>query len=744
MRAEKRLPLALFLAAALVFCAACSPAPAAVQSNQAAAGEYVGLMTATAMETDTSRTITSHRAVAENAAFRLYADPKTLSIVLEDKKTGKCLYGTQADEETKVNDSWKGLMRSGFALEYFDDRSPTPLRVDALNGSPEIAFTAKDAGFDAKVQYREQGISLLIQVRLTDDGVAVHVPARDIAEGGTVRICGLYLYPFFGSTKLGQTAGYMLVPEGSGAIINLNNNGGKYKTPYQKRIYGDNLGTRKESILLAGKWAPREPEKIIAPYFGMAHTEEQTAFLATVEKGQYNAEILAYPNGAITDFNWIAARFIYREQYNMPTTRTKGILTSEKTPYFRDIQLRLHMLAGGDAGYTGMAKKYRQVLLEGGIITRKDAAYKTRIDFLGGDTEKTLIGDTVTPVTTVRQAKQIVSELQEQGLDDLLVVYMGWQAGGLSKNLGSGDFSTERKIGTLEEMKSLASAIAQKGGAFFLEQDFLHANPNRLYNTNTDIAKSVSQSIMYTMTATPPYDTLYFLTPGRVLEMADRYQRLYAGEKDMGVGISALSSTLFSYYSGGGVHSRGEAAEGFAAAVQKLSYADVALKQPFDYLWPQMDYLLDLKLYTSNYNFIAAEIPFLPMALHGIVPYFADYVNFEPNNREFFLKMIEYGAYPSFLITLNSPALLKNTNSADIYSCEYAVYKQQVLDYTKELRAFFSKVEGAAIASHTILSPDAVKVTYDNNVSVIINYGDTAFTAEGVSIPAAGYLVTAQ
>ena len=744
MQADKRLPLAFILVAALFLCAACSPEAANTAGSQAVTSEYVGLMTATAMETDTSRTIGTHHAVAENAAFRLLADPKTLSIVLEDKKTGKCLYGTQTDEETKVNDSWKGLMRSGFALEYFDDRSPTPLRVDAFNGKPEIGFETRDAGFDAKVQYKEQGISLTIQVRLTDDGVAVHVPAKDIAEGEAVRICGLYLYPFFGSTKLGQTEGYMLVPEGSGAIISLSDNGGKYKSPYQKRIYGDNLGTRKESILLAGKWAPKEPEKIMAPYYGMAHVKEQAAFLATVEKGQYNAEILAYPNGAITDFNWIAARFIYREQYNMPTTRTKGILTSEKVPYFRDIQLRLHMLTGSDAGYVGMAKKYQAYLAQTGVLSPKDASYKTRIDFLGGDTEKTLIGDTVNPVTTIAQARQIVGELQEQGLDDLLVLYTGWQAGGLSKNLGSGDFTLEGKIGGMEELKSLASAVAKKGGAFFLEQDFLHANPNRLYNTNTDIAKSISQSIMYTMTATPPYDSLYFLTPGRVLKMADQYKSLYGSEKTLNVGINSLSSTLFSYFSGGSVHSRGEAAEGFAGAVRKLSYADVALKQPFDYLWRDMDYLLDLPLYTSNYNFIAAEIPFLPIALHGIVPYFADYVNFEPNNREFFLKMIEYGAYPSFLITMESPAKLKNTNSTDIYSCEYSVYKQQVLDYSRELKAFFDRVEGAAIASHLILAPKVIKVTYDNNVSVIINYSESAFLADGACVPPAGYLVTAQ
>lgn len=742
MRADKRLALLLILTAALVLLTACSTgsAPAATQGDT---GSLVGLMTTTAMEPDTARTLSGHSLAAENAGYRLYADPATLSIILEDKKTGACLYGTQNDDQTKVNDSWKGLMRSGFAVEYFDDRSPTPVRVDALNGSPAIDFVLKDAGFDARVSYAKAGISLMIEVRLTDDGVLVHVPASSLHENDTVRVCGLYLYPFFGSTKLGQTEGYMLVPEGSGAIISLNDNGGKYKTPYQKRIYGDNLGTRKESTDLSGKWMPKEPEKIIAPYYGIIHTKERAGFLATVEQGQYNAEVLAYPNGAITDFNWITARFIYREQYNMPTTRTKGILTSEKVPYFRDIEVRLHMLTGEDASYAGMAARYRAWLLETGALQKKDTAYKTRIDFLGGDTEKSLIGDTVVPVTTLSQAEEILRELSGQGLDAVLAIYRGWQSGGLTKNLGSGDFFLERKLGTKAELEALAKAVAQRGGVFCLEQDFLHANPNRLYNTNINIAKSISQSIMYTNTSAYPYDTLYFLTPGRVKEMTGRFDSLYGQEENLGVSVDGLSNILFSYYSGGAVHSRGQAEQGFLDALAKLSSKSVALKQPFESFWSSMDYLLDLPLYTSNYNFIAAEIPFLPMVLHGIVPYFAEYANFEPNNREFFLKMIEYGAYPSFLITMDSPVKLKNTNSSDIYSSQYSVYKDQILAYSGELEAFFRQVEGAGIASHFIPAPRVAEVTYDNGVKVLINYGDTAYIQGNVTVPPADYRIIA-
>lgn len=689
---------------------------------------------------DVDERMAGHQLVAENSALRLYADPATLSIVLEETAGGRRLYSTQKDEQGRINQSWKGLMQSGFAVEYFNDRTPTPQRIDAINGKPEIAFTALADGFDAQVHYAELGISLLLQLRLDAGGIRVSVPADSLKEGEGVRLSGLYLYPFMGATKLGETEGYMLVPEGSGALISLKNNQGKYKTPYQKRVYGDNLGTRKQSVALAGKWLPREPAKILAPFFGMAHTDRELAYLAYVEEGQFNADILAYPNGAITEYNWIAARFIYREQYNMPTTRTRGILTSEKTPYFRDISLRFELLLDEEADYTGMARAYRDHLINRGLTPKEGLGLYTRVDFLGADTQKTLLGDTAAVATTFSEAGDILAQLKANGLKAPLVIFKGWQTGGLSKNLGSGDFAPEGKLGGMGDLRKLAATARDGGGAFFLEQDFLHANPTRRYNTNRDLAKSVSQAIMFTQTGNTPYDSLYYLTPGRAYDLAARYQAVLGKEK-FGVSVDALPNNLFSYDQYGAVHSRGEAADGFLKALGALGGAAVALDQPFDYLWDRMDVLLDLPLYTSNYNFFQAEVPFLPIALHGLLPYYAGYMNFEPNNREFFLKMMEYGAYPSFLLTTRSPAVLKNTNSSDVYSSQFSVYHQTILAYAAELYDFFSRVESARIFGHSILAPGVVRVSYDNGLMLFVNYGEEAYQAGDAVIPARSYLV---
>lgn len=48
------------------------------------------------------------------------------------------------------------------------------------------------------------------------------------------------------------------------------------------------------------------------------------------------------------------------------------------------------MLSGDDANYSAMAAKYRNYLLDNGLVTKKDDSYNTRVNFLGTDREEFL------------------------------------------------------------------------------------------------------------------------------------------------------------------------------------------------------------------------------------------------------------------------------------------------------------------------------------------------------------------
>ena len=123
------------------------------------------------------------------------------------------------------------------------------------------------------------------------------------------------------------------------------------------------------------------------------------------------------------------------------------------------------------------------------------------------------------------------------------------------------------------------------------------------------------------------------------------------------------------------------------------------------------------------------------MVLKGYIPYYSSYVNFEPNKNNFFLKMIEYGTYPSFILTWEESSELKDTNSSDIFTSEYDDFRPIIIQYYNELKEIYDKIEGSEFIKHEILDTDVVKVTYSNGVEILINYSDSQFRYGQEEIP---------
>jgi hypothetical protein len=118
---------------------------------------------------------------------------------------------------------------------------------------------------------------------------------------------------------------------------------------------------------------------------------------------------------------------------------------------------------------------------------------------------------------------------------------------------------------------------------------------------------------------------------------------------------------------------------------------------------------------------------------------YSDYVNFEANKSEFFLQMVESGVYPSFYITYENSSKLIYTNSSDLYSTEYATYKNMIVEYDTQLREVAEAVEDAYIMKHEKLDNGVTKVTYDNGVVIYVNYSESDVTVDGYTVGAMSY-----
>ena len=687
--------------------------------------------------------------MVENDSLCLTIDDATLYMTVTDKASGKSFASSIEPASGKLS-GWKAFVASPLALDVVDGQSVITKQQALMGNQVAIDLTMLDNGADALVDFTALGVKVKLQIRLEDDSIAITLPKDGLEEYPVskgidkktgletftdTRVCGVYLLPCFGATKLDEKAGYMLVPEAAGALIEFSNGEGVGTTPFSKRVYGTNIGVDKSVMTELN----RPAEQITLPVYGMAYTDDQLGYLAVVENGSEAAEIMAYPGGVITDYNWAAAHFTLREQYIAQTTRTLGLNSRESKPYMRDMTVRFYILSGDNASYTGMAQRYRKVLQESGGLNTADTTYRPRLDFLGAESVEFLLWNSVEPMTSVEQMDEILTACDESGIADPLVIYRGWQPGGLTWSLGSGSVKLEGKLGREDDLIDLAQKIRENGGKFMLEIDPVQANPDRMYNMRVDVVRTLGQTIAEHQTGKELYPKLYYLTPGRSAEilkaMADKW-----GKHVDGLALVKLPNTLYSYYSRGGNHSRGETLAAYQDTLASLN-APLALENPLSGYLGQTDVFLDLPLDTTSYSFLSAEVPFLPMVLSGNIPYYATWLNFESNQQKALLKLVEYGAYPSWLLTGEDVQPLIHTNSSDVFSAKWDVLLSTMTEINGKLAALHEAIGGSAMAKHELLDTDVVKVTYENGTAVYINYRKADVNADGITVPALGYLV---
>jgi len=240
------------------------------------------------------------------------------------------------------------------------------------------------------------------------------------------------------------------------------------------------------------------------------------------------------------------------------------------------------------------------------------------------------------------------------------------------------------------------------------------------------------------------YDTFYYLMPGRSSINLTGLAKDLSSDGIGNIALSGITDTLFSYSSKGSYYSRTDTMDIYEDAVSAAGEScSIIAETPNAFLWKYSDAMLDMPLSSSDYLYLDREIPFLSMVFKGVIPTYSEYVNFEANKKENFLQMVESGVYPSFYITAEDSSKLIYTNSSDLYSLEYASYRDTIVEYDKALRDVAQKVGTAQIIRHEILENGLVKVTYDNGVTVYVNYSGSAQSDGDMTVEALSYTVKA-
>ena len=160
---------------------------------------------------------------------------------------------------------------------------------------------------------------------------------------------------------------------------------------------------------------------------------------------------------------------------------------------------------------------------------------------------------------------------------------------------------------------------------------------------------------------------------------------------------------------------------------------DIALYKPFAYLFKNLNTYLDMPLYSNQYSYYTDTVPFVPYVLRGTVDAFSSYHNFFANSEEQALRALDYGIYPSYILTSGESRKLKYTDSYYLFTTEYNHWKTDIINRYDILKDGYTTMSNQKVIDREVLEPGIIKITYQNNQSIIINYKSNSYMVEGGS-----------
>ncbi len=749
---KKRL-IALLLSVLLVLTSVCAVYATGTDAEPAAtSNDYVEQIVSGEGEEAETFTFVEK---ASNDSFVLAIDEATTFVSLTDKRTGQAWYTNPPialNEDPYAQGMAKTDLRSVLHLVY-TNASKKEKEANSYSGSVmKDAFEIKEVKDGIRVDYNfeEAKIIIPVQYTLAEDGMIAQILYSEIKEESTNTVNHMDFLMYFG-TAGEEDEGYLIVPDGSGAIINFNNDKNVDGMKYDKEIYGLDYAEVTETATETSR-----EEKVNLPVYGMV--KNGYGFLAEITAGAENASLKAISSGnrLVGGYNTIYTNATYRVNYELPlmgqvSSETSNAMFNAEDPVSLEAYtVQFHFTDDKETDYTKLASLYRDILLERGWLTKDDITDTLYTELYGGvNKKKSFLGivynDRQT-LTSFDDAQEILSDLKAGGVDNINVQYVDFSDDSFSRDIEI----TLTPSGSLGGEKSLSDllAYAEENGipaAFAADFVTLPSGGNG-YSTFNDVADAINIS---------PIKVYGFSLQANTMDTTKKPSYLVDPQK-YEKGVTTLLEAVDEYdydalyFDNRAVQLYSDLApEGYQAertsGAQAAQYARIAetdtaitMSDPNAYLFAYADYMVNIPVCSSKELIFDEDIPFLQTVLRGVKNFGGESMNITDVSDESFLRHLEYGTDVRYaLIKAESEALL-TTGYSFLYSATYDTFKEQIKERYAVLKDFGEAVEDSTIVSHS--RENGVAVTeYSNGAKVVVNYNDEAVTVDGTTVDAMGY-----
>lgn len=716
--------------------------------------------------------------VAREGYLTLYVRPVDGQIAVEDGRSAVLWMSNPVGVEMDtLSDAWRGNIVSPFYFEYSDESRN--VRIGNLaTGGAAVSYEPIDRGARMHYSFSNLGIAFAMEYELEEDCLVVTIPWSSVVANATIeaslgrttaddsvaksilqgpkraRAQNLFLLtirplPFLGATLSTQENGYMLVPDGSGGLIRFKEDHPLYQGGFQQWIYGYDPASADVTYDIY-----REP--VALPVFGMKIGDR--AFLAVVEDGSCHAEILAMPSGVSTDLNWTTVQFWYRTTARLRTARQgQGIKVYDEKVIPGDRRVRYYFLNGDEADYVGMARAYRAYLMkhqgatklpESDVLASSESA-PVLIRLFCADYESGLLGRTLRPMTTFEQAKTVIEALRAAGVSEMVVALEGWNRGGAHADLPQ-RLPAERALGGDRALKDLAEYLRTLGIPLILHDDYLVARGSKGgFNPRTQASRTAFNDVIEFRPESAPdqvgLSTGYLISPRHVMDFASRDLPKIAELGAAGIALKSLGSVLSSDQNKD-IDPRLTRDRSATVAKELLALAQslfpiVGVRTGNAYTLGLIDLVYHMPMECTRDIYMDESVPFYQIATHGLLVPFDKDRNLSSNPERDFLRGIEYGVLPCFVLTAEPSWRLRYTPSSHLFSTNYEDWIDEVSRQFQAVSAVLGPVLDQFIVGHRMVARGVYETTYEDGTAIVVNYTADTYIDDRVEVPARWFAV---
>ncbi|MCH5324765.1 MAG: hypothetical protein J1E39_06070 [Eubacterium sp.] len=677
---------------------------------------------------------------AETDQFRLFVNEEDTTYAIQSKTDDYVWWSAplNLENDSIAKPAQRNNMKSPLYILYGNIEQHTSTRLSAVEGSingKDFELTKIDNGFKVVYNFSRVGMSVPMTVTLDGDHLNVQVLLDEVVEPETTDSAGYVLLDvgmgqFFAAGGIDDD-GFMMVPDGSGAIINFNNN--STATAYSNDIYGADTSITQLT-------RPYKTEQVYLPVIGnvVEGEENDHGFIAVAVQGDTFGSVNAtVSRQSATEYNnvWFEFKIRAEDTYYMGDRRLQ-VFENGNNMEQPNISVNIYPLIGENLSYVDMANRYRKYLMDEKGFTEKsdniDSYYY--LDLYGGTVKaQSVLGFPVnmeTPATTYSQAKDILSRLKNLGVENIIVNYNDFNGAGINGLIsasvnhagtlgGKGDFDDLMKYAEEEGITISPSVgityMKGSGNGYSYSLNACKQITNAYATTtNWDIAFGIPHQVRQVVKTT--------LAPYYWTDLYPKLVKSFNAEGIKAINLSDATTLLYSDFSRG-VYTRYDTMNELIKGYQTFKDNGMTLvaSGANAYALPYVDYLTDVPLSSSNFDLFDYDIPFYELVIHGYIPYTTKAINASADASDLIMLALSTATPVHYDMMYSDPNDFTDSDYDELFYSNYSGWITPSTSAYQMIKDTLDDLVGQKIVNYEKPSKYVIHTTYEDGTVVSVN-----------------------